>query len=142
MRFLGLHKQKLKYRLGLLEAKTEIPGTMVLLSRSKRKFVMKSSVALPTAAALLLCSASFAQNSTSQVSKSVKPQIETARVTAEDGDKEEKSRELVLQKMRREYSDASGRVRPDLWQQGVAQMKRMKVVSQIGPVPKESPEKK
>ena len=25
MRFLGLHKQKLKYRVGLLEAKTEIP---------------------------------------------------------------------------------------------------------------------
>ena len=31
MRFLGLHKQKLKYRVGLLEAKMEIPINLILL---------------------------------------------------------------------------------------------------------------
>jgi len=106
-----------------------------------RESPMKA-IALPAAAALLLCAASFAQNSASQVTEPVKPQSETPRGTPEDGDKEQEFRMLMLQKMRREHSDPSGRVRPDLWNEGVAHMKRMKVVSQIGPVPKEAREKK
>jgi hypothetical protein len=33
--------------------------------------------------------------------------------------------------------DASGHVRPDLRSEGIAQMKRMKVATHIGPIPKE-----
>jgi len=99
------------------------------------------SLSIP-AAVLVLCSVSFGQNPTSQVSKPARPSRETSRNAPEDLEKEQKLRTLMLQKMRREHSDASGRVRPDLRDEGLAHMKRMKVVSEVGPVPKESPEKK
>jgi hypothetical protein len=102
---------------------------------------MKRAIALPTTAVLLLCSASFAQNPTSQVKKL--PASETSRaILQEDWEKEQQFRKLMLEKNRREHSDPSGHVRPELWNEGVAHMKRMKVVSHIGPVPNESPDKK
>ena len=72
----------------------------------------------------------------------VKPLTKTAREGPKDWEKEQRSRMLIQEQMRRDHSDPSGRVRPDLWSEGVAHMKRMKVVHQIGPAPKESPEKK
>lgn len=104
--------------------------------------VMKRSLSLPTAAALLLCSASFAQKPASQVTKPVKPPSTTSRGEREDGKEEQELRVRLQKEFEREHSDASGRVRPDLWNEGVAHMMRMKVISHIGPVPKESPGKK
>ena len=106
------------------------------------RHLMKWTITLPTAAALLLCTPSFAQNPTPEVTQPVKPLTKTAREGPKDWEKEQRSRMLIQEQMRRDHSDPSGRVRPDLWSEGVAHMKRMKVVHQIGPAPKESPEKK
>jgi len=102
---------------------------------------MKRAIALPTTVALLLCSASFAQNPTSQVKKPSASERSRA-IPQEDWQKEQESRKLLLQKNLREHSDASGHVRPDLWNEGVAHMKRMKVVSHIGPVSETPTDKK
>jgi len=107
-----------------------------------RRHVMKWAIRLTTAAALLLCTALFAQNPTREVTQPEKPLTKISRERPEDWGKEQRSRMLVQEQMRRDHSDPSGRVRPDLWSEGVAHMKRMKVVHQIGPAPKESPEKR
>jgi hypothetical protein len=103
---------------------------------------MKRATALPTTAALLFFSVSSAQNPTSQVPKPVKPLNESTREAVDDWQKEQESRKFLLQKNSREHSDASGHVRADLWNEGVAHMKRMKVVSHMGPVSEAPTEKK
>ena len=47
--------------------------------------------------------------------------------------REQEARVLMQRKLRREHSDASGRLRPDLFAKAIAQIQRMKVAKQIGP---------
>lgn len=44
-----------------------------------------------------------------------------------------------LAQMRREHSDATGKVRSDLFAKGLAQMQRMKAVHHIGATPETRP---
>jgi hypothetical protein len=44
---------------------------------------------------------------------------------------------LAKAKLLREHMDASGHIRPDLRSAGIAQIKRMKTATHIGPIPKE-----
>jgi hypothetical protein len=103
---------------------------------------MMKSISLPAAVALLLCSASWAQKPTSKVKKPSKPSSETSRTTEDDSEKEQELRTRMQEQAQRELSDPSGHIRPDLWKEGVAHMRRMKVVSQIGPAKQESHDKK
>jgi hypothetical protein len=104
-------------------------------------FQMKA-LTFQTSAALLLCSVSWAQSPTSQATKPVKPTSEKSSPTTEAWATEQQLRIARQKELRRGLSDPSGRLRPDLFMQGLEQMKRMKVVSHIGPVSEESPNKK
>ena len=61
------------------------------------------------------------------------------RKVSQDPVEEEDSRQQQLAKMKREHSDDKGQLRPDLFAKGVAQMQRMKVVSEPGAAPKTQP---
>jgi hypothetical protein len=55
----------------------------------------------------------------------------------EDESTETDNLNLVKAKLLRAHMDASGHVRPELRNAGVAQLKRVKVATHIGPIPKE-----
>jgi hypothetical protein len=88
---------------------------------------------LSIAAVLILCGQSFAQERPSkgpEPSRLTPPQ--KVLPNKEDSDLETQNRLNRLAQMRREHSDATGKLRPDLFAKGLAQMRRMKVVHQIG----------
>lgn len=99
-------------------------------------FIMKVNVFLAVVIfALLLCGSAFAQNlATTQTPKpQTPPTSPPPDETPAGGLREEEHRLLVLDKMRRDHSDASGHIRPDLFAQALAHMHRMRVAKQIGP---------
>ncbi len=95
-----------------------------------------------TLIALLPCSFSLAQSSTSQSAQSVTVLNKTAPSVLEDWEKEREFRTLMQTKFFREHSDPDGRIRPDLQIEGAAHVKRMKVAPQIGPMPTVPPVKR
>jgi hypothetical protein len=121
-----------------------IPLTGEKLARRVTAFRMGAfqmkALTFQTSAALLLCGVSWAQSPTSQATKPAKPTSEISP-PAEAWATEQQSRIARQEELRRELSDPSGRLRPDLFMQGLEQMKQMKVVSHIGPVSEESPKK-
>ena len=62
-----------------------------------------------------------------------------SRKVSQDPAVEDDFRQQQLAKMKREHSDDKGQLRPDLFAKGVAQMQRMKVVSEPGAAPKTQP---
>ena len=93
------------------------------------------------ASILLFTIASLAQNASPPAAVSVKKPGRENKETAESRSIEQQNLIRLQEKIRRDHSDASGRVRPDLRGGGVAQMQRMKVTNQIGQRSKDSAEK-
>ncbi|MGA9565081.1 MAG: hypothetical protein WBS19_06120 [Candidatus Korobacteraceae bacterium] len=108
---------------------------------------MKSSL---SAFCVLILAMFFAQsNCVAQTQPAPAPAPAPAKSTAppsrkvsQDPAVEEDSRLQQLAKMKREHSDDKGQLRPDLFAKGVAQMQRMKVVSEPGAAPKTQPVEK
>ena len=91
---------------------------------------------------LLFCTIAFAQDPTPQVTQPTASPNQTAQGVLQDWEREQEFRTHIQNKFIREHSDPNGRVRLDLWIEGVAHMNRMNVARQIGPVSTESPAKK
>jgi hypothetical protein len=94
-----------------------------------------------TVAAVLLFSGSGIAQQTPPASP--RPGILTPppRVLRQEKDPDMERQNLLNRRaqLRREHSDASGTLRPDLQAKGLAQMRRMKVVHQIGAAPQTPP---
>jgi hypothetical protein len=94
-------------------------------------------------AAAILCGSGIAQQRPTNAPEPMKatpPQKVLSN--EEDSDLEMQNRLNRLAQMRREHSDANGKLRPDLYAKGVAQMHRMKVTHQIGATPEPQPVRK
>jgi hypothetical protein len=91
--------------------------------------------------AVTLCvgSLGFAQAEKPTVKVQVPVSTEKNRDSTKDGRTELERLNLVKAKLLREHMDASGHVRPDLRSAGIAQIKRMKTATHIGPIPNEPP---
>jgi hypothetical protein len=111
-----------------------------------RKSPMLSSelrlFALLLAIAFLFFSPSSGQNRAAPAAPPTKARPSSKDAKSENEAREQETRALMLQRLRREHSDASGRLRPDLFAKAIAQIQRMKVAKQIGPGPTVSPDKK
>ena len=90
-------------------------------------------------AMFLLCVHSLAQESPSKTPAQPKSVAPPSRKVSQDPDVETNLRQQELAKMRREYSDDKGQLRPDLFAKGAAQVQRMKVASEPGATPKTQP---
>jgi|GraSoi013_1_40cm_1032412.scaffolds.fasta_scaffold25074_3 hypothetical protein len=98
-------------------------------------------VGLVFGAMLLLPSLVFAQRSPGEsvpvtVGAQPAPEPETSRGLDVTDRRERRQQEFL-----RDHTDSSGQVRPDLWQQGVEQLKQMKVVPGGRSSPSKGPEK-
>ena len=95
---------------------------------------------LSMAVVLVLCGQSIAQERPTQATEPrelTPPQ--KVLPNKEDSDLETQNRLNRLAQMRREHSDATGKVRPDLFAKGLAQIQRMKTVHHIGATPETRP---
>jgi hypothetical protein len=126
-------------KLQLRHALNQSNGCSLLLSWFYRKL---NAFALGAAFAFLLCGPSPAQDAAPPASRLAKRPTSTAGAKSEDPYEEQERLALLREKMRRENSDESGRVRPDLFAKAVAHMRRMKVAKQIGPDPAVAVDKK
>jgi hypothetical protein len=95
------------------------------------------------AALFLFHSHSYSQEKATQGSQPGKAEaLRKVLPDESDPDLETQNRLRLLAKMRREHSDANGKLRPDLFAKGAAQVQRMKVTHQLGVVPNPEPIKK
>jgi len=118
---------------------TRVSLEVILIRIQGRERVTMKVAAFWMVAAFLLCGHSLAQQNPSQAPAQPKPTAPPSRKVSQNPNTEIDFRQQQLAKMRRQYSDDKGQLRPDLFAKGVSQMQRMKVVSEPGAAPKAQP---
>ena len=102
--------------------------------------IVAAAIGVPVAVALLSWSgAAVAQQApaaaqTTTPHSTVKTPVLPGLPAKQASDTELEGIKKIQAQIAREHTDTSGRVRPDLRAAGIAHMRRMKVVTQIGPV--------
>jgi hypothetical protein len=101
---------------------------------------MKSSLPAFCVLAMLIAGSNcVAQMQPSPAPAQAKSTAPPSRKVSQEPDVEQDFRQQQLAKMKREHSDDKGQLRPDLFAKGVAQVQRMKVVSEPGAAPTAQP---
>lgn len=102
-------------------------------------------LALSLLVAFLLSSSCFAQQTHRRDSdrrlEKDRPEASTAREDEEDPYEEQESVRKLRESIARDLSDSGGKTRPDLFENAIRHLQRMKVVSAPGPVKEPEPAK-